>query len=195
MIILITGVPRSGSTYLFNFLRIFLIHIFGLSKIDYGYFRPLPNPIPKNKIFLFKLHNYCKNKIDDLRKQTDIFVIHSSRDATDAHESYKKFSAKWKKPVEYSVERIQKLDAEWKSICDECLLYEELRLPDHKERLIQVIEKLLNIIFSQGFTPANESIEIDLLWKKLDELENPLEFNDLTLMYPDHKQTSFTVVK
>jgi hypothetical protein len=70
--------------------------------------------------------------LDDLRNRTDIFIIHSSRDPKEAHESYKTFSAKWKKPKEYSVADIETLDKQWQSACHERVRYHELRSSQYK---------------------------------------------------------------
>lgn len=191
MIILITGIPRSGSTFLFNFVRIFLIQFVGLSQIECGFLRPLSHKLSDHKIFLFKLHEVSNDIYEQLCSRTFVFTIHSSRSIQDAHDSYVKFSSQWETDNSYfSYDKIKELDERWTQKCDFKVHYQDLFSSNN----IPILHQLTSVLYEQiqtysKVTFKKQDIDVETLLKETHLVTRtmPTQFHPLTLLYTNHR--------
>jgi len=134
-IILSAGMPRSGSTWLYNAARLIMLHSKLTSNtFSCGWIRDLDFP-PQVDIMLIKVHNLPQF----VAKKADL-ILYSYRDIRDALASSKRKSGK-----EPSMDRARyliELDTKWRKLSDFTMRYETMiKNPnDIIERLASILE-------------------------------------------------------
>lgn len=191
MIILITGIPRSGSTFLYNVMRVFCIRRYGLQNVDFGYLDSRRKYRP-GVTYVLKTHDFLPE-----RKWSDqeVFILHSTRNHDDSHARFLDFvrglhddcdgseGACATCPEQYSLDKIQEMDRQWQEVCSLCVEYDDIR-----NNSVAVVWKVLTALNACVSFDECESIV-----REVEALPDPPLMNCLTLLYPRHKKTDFSL--
>ena len=135
-LILSAGMPRSGSTWMYNTIRILILNQY-IHKEDftYGWIEDI-DKLPPSKIRLIKIHNHEENIVN----KSDI-IFYSYRDIRDAiASSFRKFGTK---PSIKLASQFIEQHFKWEKISNYTMRYETM-LKD-KEKIVMEIANVLNI--------------------------------------------------
>ena len=164
MKILVAGMHKSGSTALFNIIRLCFKDVYS-SWCDYY------NEKNESKIHLVKTHSYSK----ELMEWADI-IFTTKRDMKDSTASIKRFLMAEKIP--YNFDKYLKLNTEyyedWKEYSDYEFVYEQ-----YIEDPIKIINEIALML--------NVSIDAELIYSMLGEL-----ISDKSLVFGDHTNHMIT---
>lgn len=198
MIILITGIPRSGSTFLYNVMRVFCIRRNGLQHVDFGYLDER-REYRSTMTYVLKTHEFIHTLQEKPWVDQCVFILHSTRNHNDSHERFVDFIEGLRdsdnkanmnnsdekdipKTEQYTLEDIQEMDRRWQEVCSVCVDYEDIR-----KNSVAVVWKTLNTLEASPSLDECESII-----KEVEALPDPVLMNCLTLLYPKHKKTNFS---
>jgi len=165
ILILSAGMQRSGSTWLYNAIRLLLMHSSLTREITgHGWIGDL-SMLPQKKIMLIKIHDFNQKILDlDLPK----IVFYSFRDVRDALASSKR---KWnQEPSMKLADRLIQNDRQWRSHAHFIVRYESM-MKDQLGTLL-ALSNMLKI--TDGSNIQEIISEIDAL-----KYENPGNKNPL----------------
>lgn len=114
-IVVVSGIPRSGSTWAYNVCRIGLALKYGWQSVDFGFGldpRHLGNPAA-----VIKVHAY-----ESTYRQWASVVIHSTRDYDDALESWRRMNPE----MDHSIDGLKAVDDKWTPKADYVFKFEEM---------------------------------------------------------------------
>ncbi len=134
-IILAAGMPRSGSTWLYNATRLLIASKTGKADFSAGWIEDF-NAMPKAQLMLLKIHNF-----DESWSKKSRLILYSFRDVRDALASMKrKFGVM---PTFQLAQNIIENDFKWRSVSSYNLRYETmLRMPS---AILEELSKVLAI--------------------------------------------------
>lgn len=133
-LIIAAGMPRSGSTWLYNAARLLISSIPSMSKdFSFGWVGDIDN-IPKTKFMLVKMHDY-----DSRLVEASSCVLYSYRDIRDAvASSYRKFR---RTPTIEVADQFIAQYGKWENVAHYVMRYESM-LTD-KENIIEDLKNIL----------------------------------------------------
>lgn len=167
MKIVIAGMKRSGSTWLYNVVRVACekyygdVYVSGFHQYD---------ETNDSEVHIVKEHNFIKN----LAEKAD-FVFTSYRNYEEVRKSLKRFN----KDEDYlSTDNINKKIIDllyWNMYSNYMMLYEKME--DNPEKIINRVLEVLGI-----------DININEVKKEVDNIEPPInkEYDEKTLMFKNH---------
>jgi len=165
MKIVCAGCHRSGSTWLYNAIRLIME---STKKDVYGCFFTKYDPENKSQIHVVKTHNW-RESLEDADK-----IFTTRRDLRDiAASAIRRGLIKETETIPYLKRIIKKEYIPWKSHSDLEIVYEEL--VRNKKLQIQNIARVLRV-----------SVQIGEIYKKIENLPIPEVFDPLTQLHPNH---------
>ncbi len=150
-LILAAGMPRSGSTWLYNAVRLLIENTPSMAnQFSCGWIGDWEK-IPKRKFMLIKVHEYNQQLVDD-----SSFVLYSYRDLRDAMASaYRKFGLE---PSMEVADRFLDDDRMWTEVSSYVMHYETML---HAKE--EIIKRLISVLKLNDSDPTKIITDIQLL--------------------------------
>jgi hypothetical protein len=173
-LILSAGMPRSGSTWLYNAARLLIKGSFG-SKNNFscGWIGDW-NDIPKKEFTLIKIHDFDEQIVTKAST-----ILYSYRDIRDAMaSSFRKFK---NPPTIEKANNLINMHSKWVEVTDFIMRYEDML--HNKMKIIDDLKKLFHIDFE---LPSIDIIKnIDMLNYDCDGKKNVV-YHEVNLFHKDH---------
>lgn len=175
-LILVTGMPRSGSTWLYNAARILIENTPSMAnQFGCGWIGDWEK-LPKKKIMLIKTHDYDHELVGYSR-----YILYSYRDLRDAMASaYRKFELV---PSMEVADRFIDDDRRWIEVSSYAMHYETML--HNKE---EIIKKLISVLKLSDTDPAKVIADIQLLHYGSTGEKN-IDHNMTNLFHENHATT------